>query len=328
MHIMIIGAAGMIGRKLAQEIAKTSKLGNDAVGKMTLVDIVAPAALVGFSGEVSLRVADMSVQASVEALATERADVIFHLASIVSGEAETDFDKGYRTNLAGTQYLLEAIRAQNDYKPLFIFTSSIAVFGNPMPDVIGDDCRVTPQTSYGTQKAICELLLNDYSRKGIIDGIGIRLPTIVIRPGKPNLAASSFFSGILREPLAGVEAILPVDDSVRHWHASPRAAVAFLLHAATLDLARLGTWRTLSMPGLSATVAEQIAALERFAGPKAVALIKRQPNAAVKAIVEGWPQDFDAAKAIALGFKGEQSFDEIIQTYIDEEFGGNWPGLG
>jgi len=327
MHIMIIGAAGMIGRKLAQEIAKTSVLGGDAVHQMTLVDIVAPVLPDGFNGEVALRVADMSVQSDVEALAVERPDVIFHLASIVSGEAETDFDKGYRINLAGTQYLLEAIRAQDNYKPRFVFTSSIAVFGKPMPDVIGDECRVTPQTSYGTQKAICELLLNDYSRKGIIDGIGIRLPTIVIRPGKPNLAASSFFSGILREPLAGAEAILPVDDSVRHWHASPRAAVAFLVHAATLDLARLGTWRTLSMPGLSATVAEQIEALERFAGPKAVALIKREPNAAVKAIVEGWPQDFDAAKAIELGFKGEQSFDEIIQTYVDEEYGGNWPGL-
>ena len=331
MHIMIIGAAGMIGRKLAQTIARTSTLGGQKVRHLTLVDIVEPAPPEGFCGTTSLHVADMSREVSVVELIAARPDVIFHLASIVSGEAEVDFGKGYRINLGGTQNLLDAIRAEagnTPYRPRFVFTSSIAVFGGPMPDVIGDDFRLTPQTSYGTQKAICELLLNDYSRKGVIDGIGIRLPTVCIRPGLANMAASSFFSGILREPLAGEGAILPVDETVRHWHASPRAAVGFLIHAATLDTDLLGTRRNLNMPGLSATVGEQIDALQRIAGPQAVALIKRVPDPAIKKIIEGWPQDFDAARAIELGFVGEQSFDEIIQTYIDEEFGGNWPGLG
>ncbi len=328
MHVMIIGAAGMIGRKLAQEISSSAGLNGQPVHKMTLVDIVEPRAPDGCAGTVSCLRADPSVKTSAVDLMAARPDIIFHLAAIVSGEAEMAFAKGYRINLGSTQNLLEAIRTEAEvsaYQPRFVFTSSIAVFGKPMPDAIPDDFHTTPQTSYGTQKAICELLVNDYSRKGIIDGIGIRLPTVCIRPGKPNRAASSFFSGILREPLAGKQAILPVADTVRHWHASPRAAVAFLVHAATLDTDGLGSWRILNMPGLSASVAEQIAALERIAGAAAVALIKREPSAEIAKIVEGWPQDFDAARAISLGFVGEQSFDEIIQIYIDEEYGGNWP---
>jgi nucleoside-diphosphate-sugar epimerase len=246
--------------------------------------------------------------------------VIFHLAAIVSGEAEADFEKGYRVNLDGTRRLFEAIRlAGGGYRPKLVFTSSIAVFGEPLPEVIGDTYHLTPLTSYGTQKAICELLLADYSRKGFLDGIGIRLPTIVIRPGKPNKAASGFFSGILREPLSGQEAVLPVDDSVRHWFASPRAAVGFLLHAAELDTAPLGQVRTLTMPGLSATVGEEIEALRRAAGDSAVELIRREPDAAVAKIVAGWPGNFDAGRAEALGFTAETSFDEIIRAHIEDE---------
>ncbi len=210
-----------------------------------------------------------------------RPDLIFHLAAIVSGEAEADFDKGYRINLDATRQMFEAIRlanARDGYHPRLVFASSIAVFGAPFPDKIGDEFFRTPLTSYGTQKAIDELLLADYSRKGFFDGIGIRLPTICIRPGKPNKAASGFFSNILREPLSGQEAVLPVSEDVRHWHASPRSAVGFFMHAATMDLAPLGWRRNLSMPGLSATVAEQIAALTRLAGPKAAALIRREPD--------------------------------------------------
>ena len=189
--------------------------------------------------------------------------MIFHLAAIVSGEAELDFDKGYRINLDGTRMLLDAIRlVGGGYKPRVVFTSSIAVFGAPFPDAIGDEFFHTPLLSYGTQKAIGELLLADYSRRGFLDGIGIRLPTICIRPGLPNKAASGFFSNILREPLAGKEAVLPVSEDVRHWHATPRSAVGFLLHAGTMDLATVGPRRNLTMPGLSATVGEQIAALE------------------------------------------------------------------
>jgi len=206
-----------------------------------------------------------------------------------------------------------------------VFTSSIAVFGAPFPEAIGDEFFTTPLTSYGTQKAIDELLLADYSRRGFLDGIGIRLPTICIRPGKPNKAASGFFSNILREPLAGHEAVLPVSEDVRHWHASPRAAVGFLLHAATLDTAPLGARRNLTMPGLSATVGEQIAALRRIAGERAVALIRREPDPVIAGIVAGWPRNFDARRAESLGFRAERSFDEIIRVHIEDELGGRLP---
>ena len=196
------------------------------------------------------------------------------------------------------------------------------MFGAPFPEAIGDEFFTTPLTSYGTQKAIGELLLADYSRRGFFDGIGIRLPTICIRPGAPNKAASGFFSNILREPLAGKEAVLPVGEDVRHWHASPRAAVGFLVHAGSMDLAPLGTRRNLSMPGLSATVGEQIEALRRVAGEAAVRRIRREPDPTIAKIVAGWPRNFDARRATSLGFKAEASFDAIIRAHIDDELGG------
>ena len=208
----------------------------------------------------------------------------------MSGEAEADFDKGYRINLDGTRRLFEAIRKEGArggaYQPRVVFTSSIAVFGAPFPEAIDDEFLNAPLTSYGTQKAIGELLLSDYSRRGFFDGIGIRLPTICVRPGKPNKAASGFFSGIIREPLAGQEAVLPVPESVRHWFASPRAAVGFLMHAAQLDTARLGTRRNLSMPGVCATVGDEIEALRRVAGDQAARLIRREPDPTIERIVE------------------------------------------
>jgi nucleoside-diphosphate-sugar epimerase len=247
------------------------------------------------------------------------------LAAIVSGEAEADFEKGYRVNLDGTRNLFEAVRkagGRQPWNPRLVFASSIAVFGTPFPDRIDDDFLSAPLTSYGTQKAVCELLLSDYSRRGFFQGIGIRLPTICVRPGAPNKAASGFFSGILREPLAGKEALLPVGDDVRHWHASPRAAVAFLLHAATIDLAALGYRRNLTMPGLSATVGEQIEALRRAAGEEAVKRIRRVPDPAIARIVAGWPRAFSARRALELGFRAEASFDEIIRIHIEDELGG------
>jgi nucleoside-diphosphate-sugar epimerase len=252
--------------------------------------------------------------------------VIFHLAAVVSGEAEADFDKGYAVNFDGTRNLFEAIRAQPGYRPRVVFASSIAVYGAPFPDPIPDDFALAPLTSYGTQKAMGELLLADYSRRGFLDGIGIRLPTICIRPGAPNKAASGFFSGILREPLAGLPAVLPVGDEVRHWHASPRAAIGFLRHAMTLDTAALGARRSLTMPGLSATVGEQIEALRRAAGDGAVALIRREPDPVVAEIVAGWPARFDAARARALGFEADASFDAIIAAHVAEELGGRVGG--
>jgi D-erythronate 2-dehydrogenase len=325
MHILIIGAAGMVGRKLTDRLVRDKALGGKPIDALTLVDVVAPEKPAGFAGTVETVTADLSAPGEAEKLVTGRPDTIFHLAAIVSGEAEADFDKGYRINLDGTRYLFEAIRHEGlkqPYKPRVVFTSSIAVFGAPFAEKIGDEFFSTPLTSYGTQKAIGELLLTDYSRKGFFDGIGIRLPTICVRPGRPNKAASGFFSNILREPLNGQEAVLPVSTEVRHWFASPRAAVGFLIHAATLDTAALGWRRNLSLPGLSATVGEEIEALRRAAGEKAVKLIRHEPDPTIDKIVEGWPRNFDTARAESLGFKAERSMDEIIRAHIEDELGG------
>jgi len=325
MHVQIIGAAGMIGRKLVGAISRTGKLGERAVTALTLADAIKPDAPAGFSGDVSIKAVDIADPATAGQLLAGRPDVIVHLAAIVSGEAEQDFDKGYRINLDGTRYLFDAVRelSQADgYCPRLVFASSIAVFGAPFPDKIDDTFLPAPLTSYGTQKAIGELLLQDYSRRGFFDGLAIRLPTICIRPGLPNKAASGFFSGILREPLAGKQAVLPVPDTVRHWHASPRAAVGFLTHAATMDLGPVGHRRVLNMPGVSATVAEQIEALRNIAGDKAVALIRREPDPDIMRIVAGWPQDFAPERAIELGFRAETSFEEIIRIHIEDEMGG------
>jgi len=323
MHVLITGAAGMIGRKLTERLIIDRALGDHLIEKLTLLDVVAPVRPAGFSDHVKTRAADLAAAGVADKAISERPEVIFHLAGVVSGEAELDFDKGYRVNLDGTRALLEAIRAAGgSYKPKVVFTSSIAVFGAPFPESIPDDFALTPLTSYGTQKAMCELLLADYNRRGILDGIGIRLPTICVRPGKPNKAASGFFSGIIREPLAGQEAILPVADSVRHTHASPRAAVGFLLHAASLTREQLGPRINLAMPGVSCTVGEQIAALARVAGPKVAARIRREPDELVARIVGGWAERIDATRARELGFTAEASFDDIIRAHIEDELGG------
>ena len=328
MHVLIIGAAGMVGRKLSAALIKAGQVGGKGIARLTLADVITPETL-AFSGAVEAVATDLSAPGAAAALVASRPDLMFDLAAIVSGEAEADFDKGYRINLDGTRFLLDAIRQEGltaPYKPRVVFTSSIAVFGAPFPEAIGDEFFSTPLTSYGTQKAISELLLNDYSRRGFLDGVGIRLPTIVIRPGKPNLAASGFFSNILREPLVGQEAVLPVSREVRHWFASPRAAVGFLIHAAELDTSLLGWRRTLSVPGLSATVGEEIEALRRIAGDKAVGLIREVPDQKIISMVAGWPRNFDAKRAIGLGFKAESSMDEIIRIHIEDELGGKIGG--
>jgi nucleoside-diphosphate-sugar epimerase len=323
MHILITGAAGMIGRKLTARLVKDGTLNGQPIDRLTLTDVVPPAKPDGFSGTIEATAADLPAPGVAERAVAGRPDVIFHLAAIVSGEAELDFDKGYRVNLDGTRALLDAIRKIGaPYHPKFVFTSSIAVFGAPFPEAIGDEFHLTPLTSYGTQKAMCELMLADYTRRGVLDGIGIRLPSIVVRPGKPNRAASGFFSGIIREPLAGEEAVLPVADTVLHWHASPRAAVGFLIHAAGLPGEKLGARISLTMPGVCCTVAEQIAALTRIAGEKVAARIRREPDPLIVKIVDGWPRRFDARRATALGFVADRSFDDIIRTHIDDELGG------
>src|SRR5271169_3863005 len=323
MHILITGAAGMIGRKLIERLVIDRALGDQPIEKLTLVDIVAPARPAGFSDHVKTRSADLATAGVAEKAVSERPEVIFHLAGVVSGEAETDFEKGYRVNLDGTRALLEAVRAAgNSYRPKLVFTSSIAVFGAPFPEAIGDDFHLTPLTSYGSQKAIVELLLADYTRRGFLHGVGIRLPSIVVRPGKPNRAASGFFSSIIREPLVGEEALLPVADTVLHWHASPRAAISFLVHAAGVSSDALGPRVSLTMPGVCCTVAEQIAALRRIAGEKVASRIRREPDPLVARIVAGWPSCFDPRRALGLGFAAEATFDDIIRVHIEDELAG------
>jgi nucleoside-diphosphate-sugar epimerase len=322
MKVLIIGGAGMIGRKLAQRLAVDGQIGGQEIGGLTLYDVIPALIPKDARFPVDIQEGDLAGVGETSRLIENRPDVVFHLAAIVSGEAEQDFDKGYRINLDGTRLLLDAIRREPDYCPRLVFTSSIAVFGTPFPDAIYDEFHTTPLTSYGTQKAICELLLSDYTRRGLLDGIGIRLPTICVRPGKPNKAASGFFSNIIREPLAGQEASLPVSEDIRHWHASPRAAVGFLTHAASLESELIGARRNLTMPGVAVTVGEQIAALRKIAGETVVARIRREPDEAIIKMVEGWPKNFDPIRAESLGFAAESSFEQIIQVHIDDELGG------
>ncbi|MCP3055210.1 D-erythronate dehydrogenase [Aurantimonas marianensis] len=323
MRILILGAGGMVGRRLVDKLLADGNLAGQPIEAIDAFDVVEPS-FDSASGAIRIEssAGDIADPGTVQALVAKRPEMIFHLAAIVSGEAEADFEKGYRINLDGMHHLLEAIRAQGDaYRPRLVFNSSIAVFGAPFEDQISDTFLQAPLTSYGTQKAICELLLADYTRKGFVDGVGIRLPTIVVRPGKPNKAASGFFSGIIREPLAGHEAILPVDDEVRHWVASPAAAVGFLLHAATMDTEILGHRRSLTMPGLSITIREMIEALREVAGDEVAGRIRREPDATIEKIVSGWPRDFRADRAVEAGFVADTDFASIIRAHIADEAG-------
>jgi len=300
-------------------------LAGKPIEKVRLLDVVTPPKPDNVKAKVETIAADLAAPGEAGKAIADRPETIFHLAGVVSGEAEVDFDKGYQVNLDGTRALLEAIRAIGEgYRPRLVYTSSIAVFGAPFPPSIPDDFHLTPLTSYGTQKAIGEALLADYTRRGFCDGVGIRLPSVVVRPGKPNKAASGFFSGIIREPLAGLEAVLPVPETVVHTHASPRAAVGFLVHAAGLARDALGPRINLSMPGVSCTVAEQIAALRRIAGERVTARIRRAEDPLVARIVAGWPQRIEARRARELGFKAESSFDEIVRIHIDEDRDGTF----
>jgi D-erythronate 2-dehydrogenase len=318
MKVLVTGAGGMLGRRFCERLAAVGAIAGKKVDGVTAADILGAPPIAGSPFPIKSLECDLAAPGVAEQLIADRPGIILHTAAVVSGEAEADFDKGYRINVDGTRHLFEAIR-HAQYHPRVVYTSSIAVFGAPFPEVIDEEFFLTPLTSYGAQKAIGELLLADYTRKGFFDGIGIRLPTICVRPGRPNRAASGFFSGIIREPLNGQEAILPVPDAVRHWFASPRSAVRFFFHAAEIDGQLVGPRRNLSMPGLSATVGEMIASLERCAGADRVKLISREPDPTIMRIVDGWAQAIDASRAKELGFEAETNFDEIIRAHIEDE---------
>jgi nucleoside-diphosphate-sugar epimerase len=320
-NIIIFGGGGMVGQKLANSLADNPLQPGDRV---KLCDLAFPQNGAPVAEQI---VGTVTNPAVLKRLAATRPEIVYYLVAIVSGEAEENFDLGWQVNMAAFQSFIDIFRAeviasQGTYKPKIIFTSSIAVFGAPFPEKIGDTFFHAPQTSYGAQKAMSELLLTDHIRKGFFDGVSIRLPTICVRPGKANKAASSFFSGIIREPLNGHEAILPVSDETRHWHASPRSAAGFLRHAATLDQSAYEARPALNMPGVSCTVAEQIEALREMCGAEVAARIRPEPDPRIQAIVKNWARDFDPARATALGFTAEKDFREIIQVYLDDDFDG------
>jgi nucleoside-diphosphate-sugar epimerase len=321
-HVLITGAAGMIGQKLIARLAREPRLGGKPIGRVTLVDVEEPAAPKGTSFKVTKRSGDLSLPGEASAVVADAPEYVFHLAGVVSGEAETDFEKGYRVNIDATRFLFDGIRQREGYKPRVVFTSSAAVYGGPFEGPVSDDFHLTPHSSYGVAKAIGEQLLADYSRRGFFDGVGIRLPAITVRPGKANKAASGFFSSIIREPLAGQNAMLPVADDTLHSHASPRAAIGYLLHAATLDTSKLEGRPNLMMPAVACTIAEQIEALRKAGGDAAVARIQRVRDTLVERIVSSWPHAFEASRALALGFVPDKDFDEIVAIHVEDELGG------
>jgi nucleoside-diphosphate-sugar epimerase len=330
MKILITGGGGMLGQKLIAGLAKVGSLNGKKIESISVVDAYKQSqALDGFDFKITSKIVDITDRAECDAMIAEKPDVIFHLAAIVSGEAESDFEKGYRVNVDGMRNLFEAIRLiSNDYCPRVVFTSSVAVYGGPYLEVADDNFILQPATSYGVQKAIGELLLNDYSRRGFFDGVGLRIPTLCVRPGLPNSAASGVFSNIIREPLMGIEATLTAGKDASMIFTSPRSAVGFLIHAAQMDTSGLGARRSLMMPGIYATLGDEIDALRRVAGDKIVGFIKEEIDPFVQEMLKSWNfPKFDAKRARSLGFTCEDSFDELIKTHIADELGGQIPGL-
>ncbi|AUT76609.1 D-erythronate dehydrogenase [Paraburkholderia hospita] len=321
MKVLVTGGAGFLGQRLARALLARGAL-KSADGKrqpiteLVLLDVERPADF--GDSRVRTEVGDIAERGVLERLIDDKTDAIFHLAAIVSGQAEADFDLGMRINLDASRLLLETCR-QRGHRPRVVFTSSVAVYGGDLPDVVQNDTALNPQSSYGTQKAIAELLLNDYTRRGFVGGRVLRLPTISVRPGKPNAAASSFASGIIREPLNGEEAICPVTGSTRLWLLSPRKAIECLIAGCELDAAALGNQRVVNLPGISVSVDEMIAALREVAGERVVERIEWKPDPRVETIVGSWPARWDTSRAEHLGLSGDHTFTAVICNYIEDE---------
>lgn len=311
MKVLITGAAGFLGTRLARALLRGAQ-GLPEVSSLGAVDTVpCPVS----DPRVESHIGTITDEAFVTSIVDNDVDVVYHLAAALSGQSESEFDVGMRVNIDGTRYLLEACRRAKK-PPRFVFTSSVAVYGGPLPAVVPEEAPVWPQSSYGTEKAVADLLVSDYSRKGFVDGIACRLPTVAIRPGKPNSAMSSFVSGIIREPLAGIDSICPVPLDTRLWICSPDVLTANLVHAGRLDTAALGTRRALNLPGLSVTPAEMLASLERLGGPEARARVRCEPDANIMRIVLTWPGAFDVTRALALGFGIDRDVDSIVRQFM------------
>lgn len=321
MHVLITGAAGLLGTRLAKALLTQKTLyagpsGQQAIERISLLDIIEPR----IAPDPRLRVltGDISDAAVIERALTADVQSVFHLAAVVSGQAEADFDLGMRINYDATRLILERAR-HNGNCPRLVFTSSVAAFGGILPARVLDTTPATPQSSYGAQKVMCEVLISDYSRRGFVDGRALRMPTVCVRPGAPNKAASSFASGIIREPLKGQEAVCPVAPETPLWLASPARAIENLLHGHEIDSALLGASRALNLPGLSITVGDMAKALERVAGAQAAQRIRWERDPAIERIVNSWPGDFITTRADAMGFKRDAGFDDIIRVHIEQE---------
>jgi nucleoside-diphosphate-sugar epimerase len=321
MRIVITGGAGFLGFRLARKLVERGSLtGRDGrpreITSIVLLDIVAPPApldprVVSIAG-------DLADPAVIERAVTPDTDTVFHLAAVVSAQAEADFDLGMRVNLDATRRLLERCR-KLAAPPKFVFASSLAVFGGPLPDPVPDDAPLTPQASYGTQKAIGEYVVYDMTRKGFVDGRSLRLPTVTVRPGKPNKAASSFASGIIREPLAGVEAVCPVAPATRMWVISPRSVIANILVGHEAPASAFAHSRSVNVPGISVGVGDMVAALRRVAGNTVAERVRWQLDPAVDRIVSTWPSNFAPQRGLALGMRADSDFDSIVRAYIADD---------
>ena len=323
MEVLITGGAGFLGSKLARQLLARGTLAGasgqaEKISRITLLDQV-PAQ--GFDDpRIAIMVGDAADPAVIANALTPSVQSVFHLAAVVSGEAESDFDLGMRINLDATRVLLEQAR-KNGNQPRLVFTSSVAVFGGDLPPKVLDTTPATPQGSYGAQKAMCELMVTDYSRKGFVDGRSLRLPTVTVRPGKANKAASSFASGIIREPLNGVVSVCPVPPETKVWALSPRSTVHNLIHAHELDRAAFGSAGAVNLPGLTTTVGEMVAAMGRVAGANTMKLVEWKEDPAILKLVRTWPGDFVTARAEKMGFVHDASFDDVVKAYMEEELG-------
>jgi nucleoside-diphosphate-sugar epimerase len=317
MQVTILGGGGFLGRRLAARFAADGAVGGRPISALTLFDLQQPAPLEA-PFPVRCLAGDVADPATLAAAIPQGTGLVVHLAAVVSAAAEADYDLGIRVNIAGTQALIQACRAL-PVPPRVVFTSSVASFDGGQDAMVPDDGRQMPTNSYGAQKAIGELLLADATRRGFLDVVSIRLPTVMVRPGRPNRAASSFVSAVVREPLLGLPAQYPVAEEFRVWVCSPRRAVDWLAHAAALDSATLGRDRGINPPGISASIADMLRALEEVAGPEARALARRVPDAEVEAIVAGWPAAFAATRAPGLGFTRSEPLVEVVRAFVADD---------